>query len=431
MSARDDCFAFSERRLPHDEAIALLKTLPAPVTETESVSLFHAAGRIAAESLAAPRDVPAHTNAAVDGFAFAFVDYDAARGTQFPLAGRAAAGQGLVTGAEQGAVRIFTGAIMPEGCDTVAMQEDCSVESRDGDAVVFIPGGLKKGANRRLAGEDMAAGAAIVTPGARLRPQDIAALATAGYGGVRCFRRPRVVVFSTGDEVIRPGEPFAPGRVYDANAAMLAALLAPAGAEVTDGGVLPDDRDAVSDALQRAAASHDVIVTSGGASLGEEDHVVKVLREGGALSLWQIAIKPGRPMGVGKIGGAVALALPGNPVAVFVCALLYVWPMLVARSGAPWPEPLRFPLPAAFSIPKRKQDRREFFRGWLVEKEGRLSVEKYARDGSGLISSLRAADGLIDIREDRPDIRPGDEVDFIPLSQFGILGTPPTGALSS
>lgn len=422
MTARDDCFAFTERRLLHEEAIALLKTLPEPISEMETVGLFQAHGRVAAEAVSAPRDIPAHTNAAVDGFAFAFADYDGERGTRFNWSGRAAAGQAATQAKRGSAVRIFTGAMMPGGCDTVAMQEDCRLDEAGTVRTVTIPGGLKKGANVRLAGEDFAAGAPLVSAGDRLRPQDIAALATAGAPGLRCFRRPRVMIYSTGDEVIRPGQPFAPGRVFDANAAMLASLLAPTGAVITDGGVLPDKPDAVRDALESGAQSHDLIVTSGGASLGEEDHVVKALRERGALSLWQLAIKPGRPMGVGKLDGAIALALPGNPVAVFVCTLLYLWPVLIAQSGAPWPQPRRFMLPAAFAIPKRKTGRREFFRGWLTEgKDGPL-VQKYPRDGSGLISGLRAADGLIEISEDRTSIGHGDAVGFIPLSEFGILG---------
>jgi molybdopterin molybdotransferase len=425
MSVIDDCFAFSERRLPHSEAIALLKTLPLPIAESEPVDLFHATGRVLAEILRAPRDVPAHTNAAVDGFAFAYADYDAEAGSRMKISARLAAGDSPTAIEKGAACRIFTGAILPEGSDTVAMQEDCSLDASGGCICVRIPGGLTRGANRRRAGEDMKAGNPIASPGQRLRPQDVAALATAGFGSVRCFRPPRVMLFSTGNEVIRPGQDFAEGKVYDANAAMLAGLLAPAGAIVTDGGVLPDNAARVREALEKAAGAHDLIITSGGASLGEEDHVVASLRALGALSLWQLAIKPGRPMGVGKLGRTIALALPGNPVAVFVCALLYVWPLLLAQSGmAGWFEPRRLTFPAHFTIEKRKKGRREFFRGWLAEEGGRLWAEKYPRDGSGLISSLRAADGLIEIPEERGAVAAGEDVAFIPLSEFGISERP-------
>jgi len=190
---------------------------------------------------------------------------------------------------------------------------------------------------------------------------------------------------------------------------------------VTFKGILPDTHDAVRDALQAAALDHDLIITSGGASLGEEDHVIAALREGHALTLWQLAIKPGRPMGVGKIGSCLCFALPGNPVAVMVCALLYVWPAVRRLAGEPWVEPPRLALPAAFEIRSRKQGRREFFRGWLERDDGKIIVRKYGRDGSGLISSLRAASGLIEISENQARLDKGDSVNFIPFSAFGIL----------
>ena len=419
MTVVDDCLAFPERRLLHEEAVALLRGLVVPVAEEETVSVFAATGRVSAQAVKSPRAIPAHTNAAVDGYAFAFADYDAKEGTIFPIAGRAVAGEPLQSAeVERGAVRIFTGAIIPDGCDTVAMQEDCRIE---GGASVLIPGGLKRGANRRLAGEDMTEGATILEPGHRLRPQDVAALAACGRKDVICFKKPRVGVFSTGNEVLPPGTPFREGSVYDANGPMLSGLWAPLAASVSLRGILPDSRDAVRGALQAAAVDHDVIITSGGASLGDEDHVVAALRRGDSLSLWQLAIKPGRPMGVGKIGSCLCFALPGNPVAVMVCALLYVWPAIRRLGGEPWIEPQRLIVPAGFEIRSRKQGRREFFRGWLEVEDGKIIARKYERDGSGLISSLRAASGLIEIPENLPRLAKGDSVNFIPFSAFGVL----------
>jgi molybdopterin molybdotransferase len=418
-AATDDCFAFPARRLLHEEAIDILKRLALPVTATEAVDIFAAANRVCAESVISPRDIPAHTNAAVDGYAFAYKDYDPQKGASFPIAGRAAAGEALHSITDKsGAVRIFTGAIMPEGCDTVAMQEDCKAEENGSGGLVHIPGGLKSGANRRLAGEDMRKGASVAEPGQRLRPQDVAAFAAAGRSRVVCFKPPRVCVFSTGNEILPPGSGFAEGKVYDANGPMLAGLFASLGAAFTFGGILPDNRQAARDALQSAAAENDLIITSGGASLGEEDHVVAALREADALSMWQLAIKPGRPMGVGKIGSCLCFALPGNPVAVFVCALLYAFPVARRLGGEPWHEPVRLSLPAAFEIASRKQGRREFFRGWLEFDGGAPTLRKYERDGSGLISSLRAAEGLIEIPESAEAIRIGDAVSFIPFSHF-------------
>ncbi len=337
------------------------------------------------------------------------------KGTVFQIAGRAAAGERpLSARVERSAVRIFTGAIMPDGCDTVAMQEDCRIE---GGASVFIPGGLKQSANRRLSGEDVTEGAIILQPGHRLRPQDAAALSACGRRDAICFKKPRICVFSTGNEVLASGAPFGEGRVYDANGPMLTGLFGPLAADVSFKGILPDNRDA----LQAAALAHDLIITSGGASLGDEDHVIAALRGGHSLSLWQLAIKPGRPLGIGKIGSCLCFALPGNPVAVMVCALLYVWPAVRRLSGETWLEPQRLVLPAGFEIPSRKQGRREFFRGWLERDDSRVIVRKYERDGSGLISSLRAASGFIEIPESQASLCKGETVNFIPFSAFGIL----------
>jgi molybdopterin molybdotransferase len=367
--------------------------------------------------------VPAHTNAAVDGYSFAAADYDRAAGSELAVEGRAAAGHPLARKpARRTAARIFTGAVMPEGHDTVVMQEDVATRTADGRTLVAIPAGVKLGANVRKAGEDVKAGETVLEAGAVLRPQDLAALASIGIGTVTCFARLKVAIVSTGDEVVRAGETLAAGQVYDANAPMLAPLVASAGADATDLGVFPDDFAAVRARLAETARAFDVIITSGGASRGEEDHVVSALDALGKRHLWQLAIKPGRPMSFGQIGDCVVVGLPGNPVAVFVCFLLYVWPLLRRMGGAAWPEPRRYKLPALFAFPGRKTGRREFWRGILKETPRGLGLDKFPRDGSGLISGLRAADGLIDIPEDVTDVQPGDLLAFIPFAEFGIVG---------
>jgi molybdopterin molybdotransferase len=420
---KDDCFAHDHRRLRHDEALAILKGRVQPVVGTEQVVLAQAAGRVLAATARAPHAVPAHDNAAVDGYAFAAADYDAGAGATLTVQGRAAAGHGLSGRAAHGtAARIFTGAMIPEGHDTVVMQEDARVGDLDGRTAVNIPAGLKRGANVRRAGEDVKEGEAVLAPGAVLRPQDLSALASLGFAEVACFRRLRVAIVSSGDEVVRAGAPLKPGQVHDANAPMLTPLIANAGATPVDLGVLPDDLEAVKEALREAAQRFDVIVTTGGASRGEEDHMVTALDALGKRHLWQLAIKPGRPMSFGQIGDAVVLGLPGNPVAVLVCFLLYGWPLLRRLGGAEWPEPRRYELPALFAVQARKLGRREFWRGILRTSPHGLGVDKFARDGSGLISGLRAADGLIDIPEEMAQVMPGDRVAFIPFAEFGIAG---------
>ena len=392
------------------------------------VVLGDAAGRILAEPVAALSPVPAHTNSAVDGYAFRASQDSREHGAILRIAGRAAAGHPLAGPADaSAAIRIFTGAALPAGLDTVTMQEDVDLAETDGAPAVRIPPGLKSGANVRKAGEDVAAGARLFARGDTLRPQDLAALASIGRDRVVCYEPIRVGIVSTGDEVLPAGaSPLAPGQVYDANAPMLGALATLAGASVRHYGIWPDKLDAVTRRLQAAAAECDVILTSGGASLGEEDHMAKAIGAIGTRHLWQLAIKPGRPMMFGHIRSngrdTIVVGLPGNPVAVFVCFLMYVYPMLKAAGGAPWPEPRRFMLPANFGFTGRKPGRREFWRGRIVTgADGAMAIEKFARDGSGLISGLRASNGLIDIPEDHGDIAPGDRVAFIPYSEFGIL----------
>ena len=418
----DDCFLHDRDRLRHAEALALLKARVSPVTGVETLPLAAAAGRILAQPVAAKLPVPAHHNAAVDGYAFAHADLAGAANGRLPVSGRAAAGHPLAGPAVAGTtVRIFTGAVLPAGCDTVVMQEDVSLSGTS----VEIPKGLKQGANVRRAGEDVGRGETLFQPGHIVRPQDLAALASVGLAEVDCFQRLSVAIVSTGDEVIRPGardsRDLGEGEVYDANAPMLGALVASAGAQFTDLGVLPDKPDAIRAALAAAARQHHVILTSGGASRGDEDHMVAAIDALGKRHLWQLAVKPGRPMSFGQIGNCVVVGLPGNPVAVFVCFLMYVWPLLRRLGGGDFPEPRRYKMRATFDFTDRKPGRREFWRAMLVDTAEGLAVDKFKRDGSGLISGLRAADGLIDIPEEAGDIRTGDLVDFIPFSEFGIL----------
>ncbi len=408
----------------HSDAVALLKSRITPAVTAEPVSLAAAGSRVLAEAVRSPHPVPRHTNSAVDGYAFRHSDYDAEVGTLLTVRGLASAGHPLkgATSSPGTAVRILTGAVMPDGLDSVVMQEDTETFEDDGCTIVRLRPGLKAGPNVRKAGEDLKQGQEIFSPGHILRPQDLAALASIGHGTVNCYRRLRVGVVSSGDEIVRAGaRDLDIGEVYDANAPMLDSLVQLTGAEVVDLGIWPDQRDLVTDRLAEAASDLDVIITSGGASQGEEDHMSGALAALGSRHFWRIAVKPGRPMMFGQIGQAIMVGLPGNPVAVFVCFLMYVYPLLRRLSGAQWPTPRPIMLPAAFEFPKRKLGRREFWRATLTDGPGGGQVEKFARDGSGLISGLRAADGLIEVDEDVPAIQRGDSVAFIPFSEFGIL----------
>ena len=396
MTALDDCFLHDRDRLRHEEALELLRELR-PVVGTETVALGEALHRVLAADIAAPFDVPGRTNAAVDGYAFA---HDGP--TDVPVSARVAAGMQPSPLEPGTAARIFTGAPVPQGADSVAMQEDC--EARDGH--VTLPQ-VRRGANVRQRGEDVRAGTLVLAKGHWLDATGIATLASLGTEEVPVHACLRVALFSTGDE-LRAAETDA---VRDANRPMIAALAERLPVRITDGGILPDDRHAVREALSDASRLHDLVLTTGGASRGEEDHVVAVLDEIGRRRAWQIAVKPGRPLTFGRIGDAAFLGLPGNPVAAFVCFVLYARPTILRLAGSSWSEPERYPLPAGFSMTS-KPDRREFLRGRIV---GGRAV-KYPRDGSGLISSLRESSGLIEVPEEVTQVREGDPLSFIPFS---------------
>ncbi len=303
----DDCFAFGGALLGVDAALALIEARIAPVVDEETVPLSEAAGRILARDVVAQFDVPPHANSAVDGFALAHADLSPDRETILPVAGRAAAGHPLGRAAARGeAIRIFTGAPMPDGTDTVMMQEDCVIEA----GRVRIKPGIRKGANRRHAGEDVAAGSVALPAGRRLKPADLGLAAALGNGSLPVFRPLRAALLSTGDEVCEPGTKLKPGAIYDANRVMLAALLRTQGCIVSDLGICPDDAAGLADTLAEAAAGHDLIVTSGGVSTGEEDHVRAAIEKLGRLDFWRLAIKPGRPVALGQLNGVPLIGLP-------------------------------------------------------------------------------------------------------------------------
>ncbi len=415
----NDCFAALDTLMPHAQAMALLKERIRPVVDTEEVALEDALGRILAEDVIAPRDIPAFDNAAMDGFAVRHADLSPDDETALPVSMTVFAGDVPRPLPPGTAARIFTGAPMPQGADTCVMQED--VEYDEAAKMARFPAGILKGINVRPAGEDQARGKAVVQAGWRLRAPELAAIASTGQARVRVFKPLTVALMSSGDEIIRPGTPWHEGAIYDANAYILRGALAGLGVRIIDFGVLPDERDAIEQAYAKAAEEADVIITSAGASQGEADYMAETVARMGQLHAWKLAIKPGKPIGFGQIGDTVFLGLPGNPVAAFVTFLIYGWPLLNTLAGHVWQEPQRIVLPAGFTMKKRKQGRREFLRGWLeTTADGQTVVRRFPKDGSGLISSAVAATGLIELTEDMPAVNEGDPVRFIPFGAFGI-----------
>jgi molybdopterin molybdotransferase len=412
----DDCFAFGGELMRADVALRLLDERIVTVAAPERVALAAARGRILAEDIVSPRNVPPHDNAAVDGYAVFFDDLQPGADTPLKIAGRVAAGYTLGHDAARGtAVRVFTGAPMPPGPDTVFMQEDCRV---DGDHVV-LPPGIKRGANRRKAGEDIKEGAVILQRGHRLRPQDVGLIASIGKTAVPVFRPLTVAIFSTGDELREPGEETPPGAVYDANRYALRAMLEQLGCNVRDYGILRDRLDVIRATLDRAARESDAIVTSGGMSTGEEDHVRAAVEALGSIHFWRLAIRPGRPVALGQVGSVPFVGLPGNPVAMMVTFLRFARPLLLGLAGASAGEraPHLFRVRAAFEI-RKKHGRREWIRARLEAGPDGVPVAiKYPRDGAGILTSLVESDGLIELPEELTHAPADTMVDFLPFSE--------------
>lgn len=413
----DDCFAFGGALMTVAAALAEIGRRVGPVAAAETVPLAACSGRILAGDVTALRSVPPHDNSAVDGYAVHFDDLDPESETRLPVAGRVAAGPGAVVPLARGAAaRIFTGAPMPDGPDTVMMQEDCRVE---GDAVVLRPG-IRRGANRRRAGEDVRAGSVILRRGRRLRPQDLGLAAADGRTELSVRAPLRAAVFSTGAEVREPGTDLPPGCIYDANRRMLAALLAGLGARVDDLGILPDDAAAIGAALERAAADHDVVVTSGGVSTGDHDHVRAAVERAGRLHFWRLAIKPGRPVALGQLGRVPLVGLPGNPVAAMVTFLRLARPLILRLAGAEEPEPRLYPVSAGFAH-RKKEGRREYLRARLdAGADGAWTAHRFPRDGAGILSSLVESDGLVELDEARTEVAAGETVAFLPFREMGL-----------
>ena len=412
----DDCFAFGGALLTVDEALARIDARVAPVVGIETMPLRAAVNRSLAHDLIAAIDLPPHANSAVDGYAVRHADLSPEAHTELPVGGRAAAGHPLGRPMRHGeAIRIFTGAPMPEGGDTVMMQEDCTALG----GRVRLKSGIRHGANRRHAGEDVAAGEIALAAGRRLGPAEIGLAAALGCDSLPVYRPLRAALLSTGDEIREPGAVLPPGAIYDANRFMLAAMLERLGCVVSDLGICPDREAALADTLRVAAAEHDLIVTSGGVSTGDEDHVKAAIERHGSLHFWRLAIKPGRPVALGQVCHVPLIGLPGNPVAVAVTFAVLARPLILKLAGAAAAAPHVFPVRAQFDY-RKKPGRREYLRARLERDGDAVVALKYPRDGAGILSSVVQSDGLVILDEATGDLAAGAMVDFLPFSE--VLG---------
>ena len=397
---------------PLDEALAQLLGFAVPICQSERVSTFDADGRVTAQAVMSALAVPAWDNSAMDGYALRCADVSHS-GSVLPVGQRIAAGSAGVALDGSSAARIFTGAPIPPGADAVVMQEDCEVlAGAAGLRVYKVP---TPGQWIRRAGEDVALGSQVLPGGLRLTPAALGLAASIGCATLDVARRPRVALFSTGDELVMPGD-VAPellpaGAIYNSNRFFLRALLRRLGCEVTDMGIVPDQREATIAALRIAASEHDLVLTSGGVSVGEEDHIKPAVAALGTLDLWQIAIKPGKPFAYGRVGAAHFIGLPGNPVSSLVTFLLLVRPFVLRLQGVTDVAPAASRMRADFAWPKPDR-RREFLR---VRQNAAGGLDVFANQSSGVLTSAVWGDGLVD-NPPGGAIVPGDMVRYLSLS---------------
>ncbi|MDR3368780.1 gephyrin-like molybdotransferase Glp [Rhodoferax sp.] len=395
-----------------DEALTELLGHATPLAGTEQVSTFDADGRVLAQDVTSALQVPPQDNSAMDGYAVRCADLTA--GVALPVSQRIPAGSSGSVLAPMSVARIFTGAPVPEGADAVVMQEDCTLQA---DGSVLVGASVQLGQWIRRSGEDVTKGAVILSKGERLTPASLGLAASIGMSTLTVMRRPRVALFSTGDELVMPGDvapqDMPPGAIYNSNRFFLQALLKRLGCEVSDLGIVPDQRQATIDALQVAAQDHDLILTSGGVSVGEEDHTKPAVQALGHLDLWQIGMKPGKPFAHGRVANAHFIGLPGNPVSSFVTFLILVRPFLLKLQGVSEVAPHSIAATADFTWAKGDK-RREFLR---VRRNASGALERFPNQSAGVLTSAVWGDGLVD-NPPGQTIVPGDVVRFIPFSEL-------------
>lgn len=409
----DSGVATSATLLSVEQTLEFLIERALPVSEIEMLEVKDTLNRVVAQDIPSAIDVPSADNSAMDGYAVRSADLDHNTMYELPVSQRIAAGacgSALQPGT---AARIFTGASLPCGADAVVMQERCSVQP---NGHVRIAGPVTPGDNVRRAGEDIRCGSVVLKKGTRLRAQEMGLAAATGVAGLPVFRRVRVALLSSGNELVMPGDSLRPGQCFNSNHSVLTGLLSGLGCEIVNGGWMPDEPDATRRALKQAAQESDLVLTSGGVSVGEEDHVRLAVEELGHLDLWRVAIKPGKPIAFGRIGAAAFIGLPGNPVSAFVTFCLFVRPFILRLQGMTAVTPRSFAVSAAFER-HVSEKRREYLRARLTTIDGQLYAETYPQQGSGVLTSVAWADGLVDVPPGER-VTHGRPVRFIPFSEL-------------
>ena len=409
----DCCLPSASELTPIEAACDYLLSQARTVTGIERVACEDALGRVLAEPQSATVDVPPRDNSAMDGYAVNTADLDASGQTRLRVTQRIPAGRAGTLLQRGSAARIFTGAPVPAGADAVVIQERCA---QHGEWVSF-PGSVEPGANIRRAGEDLRHGEQVLAAGVRLRAQHLGLLASVGIGKLPVYRRLRVATFTSGDELVMPGGELGPGQIYNSNRYTFAGLLSGLGCEVIDLGMVPDTFEATCEALRRGAREADLVLASGGVSVGEEDHVKPAVEKLGSLKLWRIAVRPGKPLAFGSLDGTPFIGSPGNPVSLFVTFCLFARPFILRMQGVEEVMPLSVPVPSGFDWP-RPDKRREYVRARLErDPSGRPVLRVFPSRSSGVLSSVAWANGLAVIAEGQT-LKAGDPVEFLPMSEL-------------
>jgi len=413
----NDCFKHSKKRISLEKAISILEKRIKCIKKTQKIKLDQSLGRILSKDIISKINVPPFNNTAVDGYAFKYSDLNKKKETTLKLSGRITAGQNFNKKIKKGEIaRIFTGARVPEGADTVIMQEDCNTTDNE---IVLKPG-IFKGANIRKKGEDIKYGKKIIYKGSKLKAQDIALIASVGIKEIDVFEKLTVGIFTTGNELYEPGAKISNSGIYDSNRYCLKNLLETINCSVKDYGIKKDNEKLIKNTLKKISKECDLIITTGGMSVGDEDYVRKIVEENGYLNFWNISIKPGRPVALGNIFKKPFIGLPGNPVSVMITFLKIALPTINKLSGFSSPKEKNFIVTTDFNF-KKKSGRKEFLRVTITKNlNGQIKIKNYPKSGSGVFTSMVETDGLIELPEKLTYLKKGTKIRFVPYSEILI-----------
>ena len=408
-----DLKAFGNKLVKLNTAIKIIKNNFNLQQYTELVNLKNTLNRISGENIISSINVPAHSNSAVDGYAINFKEYSNGN-RKFKIIGKSSAGHPFNKKVQKlNSIRVLTGAILPPNLDTIIMEEDCKIINN----ILTLPDNVKKGINYRYLGEDIKKNSIVYKKGHKIKPQDIGVLASLGIKRIRAYKALKIAIFSSGDELVNVGKPLNKGQIYDSNREMIIAFLGKLGFLVTDLGILKDKSDVIENKLKKASINNDLIITSGGMSLGDEDHIKNIIDNKGSIYAWRLAIKPGRPVGFGMFNKCPIIGLPGNPAAAFITFLVVAIPILKQMSGQLVNKYNLIPITSDFYYTKKK-GRKEFIRVKLINKKNKLTAQKFPKAGAGILTSTTWSSGIGILDEKVEEIKPGDKINYLSFNEI-------------